>query len=131
MKKILWLTMGFLAPLISFAQFNPNPTAAGQGQNVFTLLSTGQSLMNLLIKVLVGFAVVMIVIGVVRFIMAGASGDEEAGKKAKSTILYGVLGLFVITTIWGLVGIVKRTLGTGTGENVVLPCVPGQTTNCI
>lgn len=125
MKKILWLVMGFLAPIATFAQIN-----TGAPQDAWSLLGRGQNLMNLLIKVLVGFAIVMIIIGVVRFIMAGASGDEDASKKAKSTILYGILGLFVITTIWGLVGIVKRTLGTNTTETFQLPCVPGASQNC-
>lgn len=132
MYKILGLLMAVFGPAAALAQsVNVGPAYVGN-QNAFTLLSTGQSLMNLLIRVLVGFAILMIIIGVVRFIMAGASGSEEAQAKAKGTILYGVLGLFVITTIWGLVAIVRRTLGTGTpgSANVELPCVPGQTQNC-
>jgi hypothetical protein len=132
MRKIIVLVFSFLAPVAAMAQnVNVGPAYAGN-QNVFTLLSTGQSLMNLLIRVLVGFAILVIIWGVIKFIIAGGSGDSEAGKKAKDTILYGVLGLFVITTIWGLVGIVRRTLGTGTpgSDTTVLPCVPGQDQNC-
>lgn len=132
MRKIIALVLGLLAPVAAMAQsVNVGPAYTGN-QNIFTLLSTGQSLMNLLIRVLVGVAVLTIIIGIVRFIWAGSSGDEKAGEKAKSTILYGILGLFVITTIWGLVAIVRRTLGTGTpgSDSVVLPCVPGQDQNC-
>ena len=133
MYKILGFFMAVFGPVVAFAQTNVNvgPAYAGN-QNAFTLLSTGQSFMNLLIRVLVGFAIVMIIIGVIRFIMAGASGSEAAQEKAKGTILYGILGLFVITTIWGLVAIVRRTLGTGTpgSSDIVLPCVPGQDQNC-
>lgn len=132
MRNIFVLVFSFLAPVAVFAQnVNVGPAYAGN-QNAFTLLSTGQSFMNLLIRVLVGFAIVMIIVGVIQFIIAGSSGNEEAGKKAKGTILYGVLGLFVITTIWGLVAIVRRTLGTGTpgSADVQLPCVPGQDQNC-
>lgn len=132
MRKIFALVFTFLAPVAAFAQnVNVGPAYAGN-QNVFTLLSTGQSLMNLLIRVLVGFAILVIIWGVISFMIAGSKGDEEASKKAKNTILYGILGLFVITTIWGLVAIVRRTLGTGTpgSADVVLPCVPGQDQNC-
>ncbi len=132
MRKFIALVFSFLAPVAVFAQnVNVGPAYAGN-QNAFTVLSTGQSLMNLVIRVLVGLAILMIIWGVVQFIMAGASGSEEAKSKAKGTILYGILGLFVITTIWGLVGIVRRTLGTGTpgSDSVVLPCVPGQDQNC-
>ncbi len=129
MRKFIVLALGFLAPALAMAQnINVGPAYTGN-QNVFTLLATGQSLMNLIIRVLVGFAVLWIVIGVIKFMMADG---EDQQKKAKSTILYGVLGLFVITTIWGLVGILRRTVGTGTpgSDTIVLPCVPGQTQNC-
>jgi len=132
MRKFIAVVFSFLAPVAVMAQqVNVGPAYAGN-QNAFTLLSTGQSLMNLIIRVLVGLAILMIIWGVVQFIIAGASGGEEAQKKAKGTILYGILGLFVITTIWGLVGIVRRTLGTGTpgSDATVLPCVPGQDQNC-
>ncbi len=132
MRKFIAPALGFFLPVLAMAQnINVGPAYTGN-QNVFTLLATGQSLMNLLIRVLVGFAVLMIIVGVVQFIIAGSKGDSAASGKAKSTILYGVLGLFVITTIWGLVGIVRRTLGTGTpgSSDVVLPCVPGQDQNC-
>jgi len=106
-----------------------NPNGSGP-QNAFSILATGQSLMNIIIKVLIGFAMVMIIIGVVKFIMAGSSGSEEAKDKAKGTILYGVLGLFIIVTMWSLVGIVRRTLGTNTDEKFPLPCVPGYAQGC-
>lgn len=133
MRNLLILAFSFLAPIASFAQGTTNVGPAYTGpQTVGTILSTGQSLMNLFIRVLVGFAILMIIIGVVQFIIAGRSGGEEAQKKAQGTILYGVLGLFVITTIWGLVAIVRRTLGTGTpgSADITLPCVPGQSQNC-
>lgn len=126
--KILGLALG-LAPIAALAQnTNVGPAYSGN-QNIFTVLSTGQSLMNLLVRVLVGFAILVVIFGVISFMMADG---EEAKTKARDTILYGVLGLFVITSIWGLVAILRRTLGTGTtgSEQYVLPCVPGQDQNC-
>ncbi len=131
MRKFIALIASFLLPIVTFAQINQSAGPAYQGnQNIFTLLFTGQSLMNLLIRVLVGLAILIIIWGVIQFIIAGTSGGEEAQAKAKGTILYGILGLFVITTIWGLVGILRRTLGTGTGDTVSIPCVPGMDQNC-
>lgn len=124
MYKIIGFFMGVLAPISALAQFSAPPADAS------SILLRGSALINLLIKVLVGVAILMIIIGVIQFIIAAANGSGDARKKATDTILYGVLGLFVITTIWGLVGIVKRTLGTGGQESVNLPCVPGQLQNC-
>ncbi|OGI83139.1 hypothetical protein A2903_01950 [Candidatus Nomurabacteria bacterium RIFCSPLOWO2_01_FULL_33_17] len=126
MYKIIGFVMGVMAPVVTFAQVS----LPSGPQNAFSILATGQSLMNIIIKVLIGFAMVMIIIGVVKFIMAGSSGSEEAKDKAKGTILYGVLGLFIIVTMWSLVGIVRRTLGTNTDEKFPLPCVPGYAQGC-
>ncbi len=48
--------------------------------------------------------------GVMKFIMANDSAKKEEGKKF---IIAGMIGLFVMTSIWGIVSIVSRTLGTG------------------
>ena len=39
------------------------------------------------------------------------AGDEEKKKEAKNTVIYGVIGLFVMVSIWGLVNILDSTLG--------------------
>ena len=56
---------------------------------------------------------VLIVLGVVYFVWGGVRnriGDsEEAKKKGKDTIIFGVIGLTVIVGLWGLVYIVVNT----------------------
>ena len=132
MRKIFVLLFAFFAPLVTLAQNTVVGPAYQGNQNVFTLLATGQSLMNLAIRVLFGVAVVIFLWGLVSLIIAAISGDSELRKKSLNTIGYGVLALFVMTTIWGLVAILRRTVGTGTpgSDTVVLPCVPGQFQNC-
>jgi len=78
-------------------------------------VSDFESLKGLIITILNGvtilllaFAVVFFLAGVVKYIAAGA--DEEKRKESRNTIVYGIIGLFVMVSVWGLVGLVKNTL---------------------
>lgn len=73
------------------------------------------------IPMLVTLAVVIFIIGVIKYI---SKADEEAGRKeGKNLMIYGIIGLFVIVSIWGLVGIIQGTFGLGT--NVLIPQLQG------
>ncbi|MSU55252.1 MAG: hypothetical protein EXS46_01780 [Candidatus Taylorbacteria bacterium] len=45
--------------------------------------------------------------GILKYVNAG--GDEERLGKAKQLIIYGILGLFVMFSFWGLASIVSNT----------------------
>jgi bacteriorhodopsin len=64
---------------------------------------------NLFVGILISFAVLWIIFNVVRYLIAG--GDEDR-KKGGWAIFYGIVGLFVILSIWGLVAILKNTFRT-------------------
>jgi hypothetical protein len=59
---------------------------------------------------------------VIRYTIAG---DEEEKKDAKTKVVWAVVGIFVIFSIWGLVNILQNTFaGQGTVQNVILPTIP-------
>ncbi len=64
---------------------------------------------DVIIPLLITFAVLMLMWGIVQFITA--AGDEEKRKKGKELIIYGIIGLFVMVSIWGLVGVLTGTFG--------------------
>ena len=66
---------------------------------------------NTIIEVLIAFAVLYIIFNVVRFIMAG---DSEKRDPIRNSIMWGIVGLFVILSIWGLVNILSNTFRTNT-----------------
>ena len=39
--------------------------------------------------------------------------NEEARKKGKSFMLWGLIGLFVMVSMWGIVGVLDSTFGVG------------------
>ena len=59
------------------------------------------------------------------FLYVTKGGDEEKRKEGQRFIAYGILALFVMVSIWGLVNVLDRTLGLDdtldTGE---IPKVP-------
>ncbi len=64
------------------------------------------SLLNSVLPVLVALGVVYFVWGVVQYMIGG---DDEAKKKGKDQIIYGIIGLVVIVSLWGLVYLVVDT----------------------
>ena len=104
MKKLIALAV-LLAPLSVFAQ---QITDANSLTNKITNIG------NTIVVLLISFAVIWIIISVVRYLIAG--GDNEKRKEGGFRILWGVVGLFVILSIWGLVAILKNTFDTGTNK---------------
>lgn len=59
----------------------------------------------------VGFAVFLS--GVIKYVIAADSKEKEEGKKF---LMWGITGLFVMVSVWGIVSLVSNTLGL---ENTV------------
>ncbi len=107
MKKVLSgvISAGLIAPLLSFAQipqYNPS-----QGINGFFVLA--KSILAYVLPLLISVAVLYFIYNVFQYTIK--SGDEEARKKAKGNIIWGVVGLFVIVGVWGLVAILQSAFG--------------------
>ncbi len=115
MKKIA-LTLGVLAlPLVTFAQ---NDT------QVVNLLLNLRKWLNIIIPILIIVAVVYFIWGVIQYVVM-SKGDEEAQAAARNKIVYGLIGIFVILSVYGLVFFLGRTLGVGQGGSAPVPCVTG------
>ena len=72
---------------------------------------------NVVTYILVAAAVLFIVWNVVRYMISGSG--EESKSKAGLNILWGIVGLFIIVSIWGLVNILTNTFATTpTNQNI-------------
>ncbi len=110
-KLLAILSVLVFIPLISFAQ----ATTQVQGplkqiNNLEDLKTKFIGIADVVIYILVVLAVVFIVYNVVFYLIKG-KGEEGRGA-AGMNILWGIVGLFIIVSIWGLVNILTNTFGT-------------------
>ena len=85
------------------AEIKKGVTASG-GSGGDSLGSLIQTIVNILLFILGAIAVVMIVIGGIRY--ATSNGDSGSIKTAKDTILYSVIGLIVAMLAYAIVNFV-------------------------
>ncbi|OGI60558.1 hypothetical protein A2641_03430 [Candidatus Nomurabacteria bacterium RIFCSPHIGHO2_01_FULL_37_25] len=72
------------------------------------LIFEAYNILSSIIPVLVALGVVYFVWGVVQYVIGGG---DEAKKKGRDRIIYGIIGLTVIVSVWGLVSIIAETFG--------------------
>ena len=80
-------------------------TCAGE-DGLSGVLCRVAGLLNSLLKVLIALGVVYFVWGVVTYFIGS---DEEAKSTGRDRIIYGIIGLAVILSVWGLVKLVTNT----------------------
>jgi hypothetical protein len=81
------------------------------------------SIVNGAIPVVIGLAVLFFLWGIAKYLIAK---DSEEQKKAKGYIFWGIVFLFVMVSIWALVGLLGSVLGIEGNNNVPNPpAVPG------
>lgn len=102
MKKLIAFIIA-LVPSVSFAQ---------QLTDINSVASKATNIGNLVVELAISFAVIWIIVSVVRYLIAGG---EDGRAKGRDAIVYGVVGLFVILSIWGLVYILRTSFRTQDG----------------
>ncbi len=115
MKKLIGITSGAMLPMLALAQTNPDL------RNVDTLLTNIGEIINSALPILVAAALLFFFYGLARFILA-SGGDEDAKKAGKHIMVWGVVALFVMVSVWGLVSFIGNALGIQQGQS--LPNVP-------
>jgi hypothetical protein len=75
---------------------------------------------NVLIPLIFAVAFLVFIYGVFKyFILSG--GDEEAQKSGRQLILWGLIGFFVMFSVWGLVNILINTFGLNSNIRPPIP----------
>lgn len=111
MKKIIAGAL-FFAPALAFAQ-------AFEG--VQDWVEGIADIVGLLIPIAAALALLYFFWGLAKFVLA--SGDEEAREKGKNIMIAGIISLFVIASIWGIVQFLGNQLNIDSGARDV--SVPG------
>ncbi len=100
--------------------------AFAQGVNggpLLSLLSLAQKLVSQLVPFLIGLAMVTFFYGIVMFLWKGKEGGETL-EKAKHFMIYSLVAIFVMVSIWGIVALMQNTLMIDPYARPVTPVVP-------
>ncbi len=96
--------------------------ANAQLGNLEELVNSFGNIIELLIPIVGAIALLYFFWGLAKFILA--SGDEEERGKGKHIMIWGIVALFVIVSVWGLVRWLQEALDLGTvPSNQSIPSV--------
>lgn len=96
-------------PVLSFAAVDPIVKYCGATiDSIGNIICRLGFYMNAIVPVIIALGVLYFVWGVVEYVI---KDDEEAKKRGKNRIIYGIIGLVVIVSMWGLVSIVINSFG--------------------
>ncbi len=93
---------------------------AASVQWIDDLVSGSESVIgNFIIPTLSVLATTLFLWGCVQFIMS--AGDEKVRGEGKQKMMWGIVGLFVLVTVWGLVAMLTQVVGVTPVTNVSAP----------
>lgn len=98
----------FAFPLVTSARSNGLKNIVGEAGG----------LIQALIPIVIGLAVLVFLWGVLRYVIASDDAGKEQGRVF---MLWGIIALFVMVSVWGLVNILRETLQL----NPATPPAPG------
>ncbi len=109
MKRILASIITGTFPLLVLAQAGKtySPVPYGGGGLVGMLYYFGD-ILSMLVPFIISIAVVWFIWNVLQYTIAG---NEEKKKTAKEGMIWGIVGIFVMVSVWGLVRILQSTFG--------------------
>ena len=109
-KKALIPVLAALFPAVALAQIVVTDAAS--------LIAVLEMIINAVVPFLVGLAVLLIIYGIVGYI--SKADDEEKRTEAKNFIIWGIIGVFVMVSVWGLVNILVSTFFFGDNTNNIV-----------
>lgn len=106
-----------MQPVVVSNQVQVNTTALTQ------LLSAAQDILSRLVPFAITLAVLVFFWYLISFIWKGAS-DPGKRSDALKGMGWSVVALFVMVSIWGIVGFLGSITGVGQGGSIPVPTVP-------
>ena len=97
----------FMVPALTLAQ---STSSAG---GVFNLITTATRILNALVGLFVLIAVVVFFWGLIQYLLN--VGEEKS--KGLQTMIWGIIAIFVMVSIWGIIRILQSTLGVNSNTD--------------
>jgi len=114
LKKVSWVTIIpsvlFVVPLVSYAAPVCESYIPGRLREFKDFVCLFVDLISVSIPVIVGLMLLVFFWGLAKFIFR-VGGDEKAVDEGKRIMLWGVVALFVMVSVWGLVNFLVDAFG--------------------
>ena len=110
MKKAIAIIGAFSLPMLALAQ------------TIQSVLVVFKNIIDIATVVVVALALLWFLWGLAQYILNGPGEKQEDGR---NRMIWGIVALFVMVSVWGLVRVLSNTLGTGTGGSAPIPGVGG------
>lgn len=136
MKRFFLLAAFYALPAVAGAQATGTPPPSGGGSplntaNAEALIIDLQDFIGLLIALLFAVAFLAFIFGIMRYLVAGGA-NEEMRKQGRDLAIWGIIGFFVMVSVWGLVNFLRGTFGFSDSDTApsipAFPRAPGSST---
>lgn len=104
MRRTAFALLAFLLPFGVQAQTGTPTTFRGLVDGIVGFVNTA------VLPLLYALALLFFLVGMTRFFFLGGAENREQGK---SFMIWGIIGLFVMFSVWGIVNMVLATFGAG------------------
>lgn len=92
---------------------------------IFGVINTLAGIINALLPVVVALALLYFFWGLAQYVLN--SREEEKKKEGRNIMIWGMLALFIMVSVWGIINVVQDTFQLG-DTNIQVPGVTGRTT---
>lgn len=107
-----------LMPVLAFAQVQQGNSTFGTG-TINNILVQFKGIVNTALIVLAGVAVIVFIVGIIRFVLASA--DAEKRGEARGYMIYAVIAFAVIAGLYGLANALLNFFNISSGDTLVVP----------
>jgi hypothetical protein len=101
-----------------------NLILGGEDSDLVKLIKNLGGLMGDIILLIMALAMFLFLWGITRYITSGA--DEEKRTEARRLVTYGIVGLFVMASVWSLVYFIGASVGINVGNGIIISQITGS-----
>jgi len=106
----------FALPMLASAQGIVSTTPQ---QGIIGLIVFANTALNDIMILLITAAIVAFFWGMVKYLMSGANGESRAD--GLKTIMYSLIAIFVMVSIWGVIHLLQATFGVSNSNSAETP----------
>lgn len=108
--------VGAIFPGIAYAE------EIGSLRDIARFFSRVQDILDILIPLIITLAALVFFWGMVKFL--ATASDPKRREEGKALMIWGVIAIFVMISIWGFTELLASLFGINQGAAIVIPSVP-------